>query len=40
MTGDKAAPGYWLSFAAACGLVATLALYRRGGAAERSASLA
>ena len=29
-TGDKAAPGYWMSFAAVCGLVATLALYRRG----------
>ena len=29
-TGDKAAPGYWLSFAALCGLVATLALYRKG----------
>ena len=29
-TGDKAAPGYWMSFAALCGLVATLALYRRG----------
>ena len=27
-TGDKAAPGYWMSFAAICGLVATLALYR------------
>ena len=27
-TGDKAAPGYWMSFAAVCGLVATLALYR------------
>ncbi|MDN8001055.1 MFS transporter [Burkholderia multivorans] len=26
---DKAAPGYWLSFAALCGLGATLALYRR-----------
>lgn len=35
-TGDKAAPGYWLSFAAVCGLAATLALYRRGGAAQRS----
>ncbi|SAL82647.1 major facilitator transporter [Caballeronia terrestris] len=35
-TGDKAAPGYWMSFAAVCGLAATLALYRRGGAAERS----
>jgi MHS family citrate/tricarballylate:H+ symporter-like MFS transporter len=32
---DKAAPGYWLSFAAVCGLVATLSLYRRGGTAER-----
>jgi MFS transporter, MHS family, citrate/tricarballylate:H+ symporter len=32
-TGDKAAPGYWMSFAAVCGLIATLALYRkpRGG---------
>jgi MHS family citrate/tricarballylate:H+ symporter-like MFS transporter len=29
-TGDKAAPAYWLSVAAACGLVATLVLYRRG----------
>jgi MFS transporter, MHS family, citrate/tricarballylate:H+ symporter len=28
-TGDKAAPGYWMSFAAVCGLVATLALYRK-----------
>ncbi|HDR9189461.1 TPA: MFS transporter [Burkholderia vietnamiensis] len=38
LTGDKAAPGYWLSFAACCGLCATLALYRSGGAAERAAS--
>jgi MHS family citrate/tricarballylate:H+ symporter-like MFS transporter len=29
-TGDKAAPAYWLSFAAACGLAATLVLYRKG----------
>lgn len=28
-TGDKAAPGFWLSFAAACGLLATLLLYAR-----------
>lgn len=28
-TSDKAAPGYWLSFASACGLLATLALYRQ-----------
>ena len=29
-TGDKAAPACWLSVAAACGLVATLILYRKG----------
>jgi len=28
-TGDKAAPGYWMGFAAACGLVATLVFYRK-----------
>lgn len=28
VTGDAAAPGYWLSVAAACGLIATLLLYR------------
>lgn len=28
-TGDKAAPGYWMSFAAFCALCATLWLYRR-----------
>ncbi|MFY9969822.1 MAG: MFS transporter, partial [Roseiarcus sp.] len=28
-TGDNAAPGYWMSFAGLCGLVATLMLYRR-----------
>jgi MHS family citrate/tricarballylate:H+ symporter-like MFS transporter len=28
LTADKAAPAYWLSIAAACGLAATLALYR------------
>jgi MHS family citrate/tricarballylate:H+ symporter-like MFS transporter len=27
VTGDKAAPGYWMSFAALCSLVATLFLY-------------
>jgi MFS transporter, MHS family, citrate/tricarballylate:H+ symporter len=31
-TGDKAAPGYWMSFAALCGLIATLTLYRRPAA--------
>ncbi|MBI3701710.1 MAG: MFS transporter [Afipia sp.] len=29
-TGDKAAPGLWMTFAAVCGLVATLMIYRRG----------
>jgi len=28
-TGDKAAPGYWMSFAAICALLATLYLYHR-----------
>lgn len=28
-TGDKAAPGYWMTFAAACGLASVLLLYRR-----------
>lgn len=27
-TGDKAAPGYWMGFAACCGLLATVLLYR------------
>lgn len=31
-TGDKAAPGWWMAFAAACGLVAALLLYRPGTA--------
>ena len=35
-TGDKAAPGYWMTFAALCGLIATLALYRRPGALRRA----
>lgn len=34
-TGDKAAPGYWLAFAGASGLVATLALYRLGAVRTR-----
>ncbi len=44
-TGDRAAPGYWMSFAALCGLVATLAIYARrprtrgrGGAGLRAAA--
>ncbi len=30
-TGDKAAPGYWMSIGALCALCATLYLYRRAG---------
>ncbi|MGS0742619.1 tricarballylate/proton symporter TcuC [Glaciimonas sp. GG7] len=30
-TGNKAAPGLWMSFAAVCGLIATLVLYRKNG---------
>lgn len=37
-TGNHAAPGYWLAFAGACGLIATLALYR--GAIFRSGARA
>lgn len=29
-TGDKAAPGLWMTFAAICGLAATLMVYRQG----------
>jgi MHS family citrate/tricarballylate:H+ symporter-like MFS transporter len=37
VTGDKAAPGFWMSFAALCGLAATLFLYRRRELAAASA---
>jgi MHS family citrate/tricarballylate:H+ symporter-like MFS transporter len=30
-TGDRAAPGLWMTFAAICGLLATLVLYRKQG---------
>ncbi len=36
--GDRAAPGLWMSFSAACGLGATLALYRRDGTARMGAA--
>jgi MHS family citrate/tricarballylate:H+ symporter-like MFS transporter len=39
-TGDRAAPGYWMSFAALCGLVATLALYRGRETSSRLAAAA
>src|SRR5262249_29589165 len=32
LTGDKAAPGLWMTFAAGCGLLATFLVYRRGEA--------
>ena len=38
-TGDKAAPGYWMSFAALCGLGATLYLFRRSARAAVPAAL-
>ncbi|EOA05873.1 MFS transporter [Herbaspirillum frisingense] len=38
LTGDKAAPGYWLTFAAVCGLSATLILYRGQAVAVRAAA--
>jgi MHS family citrate/tricarballylate:H+ symporter-like MFS transporter len=34
LTGDKAAPGLWMSFGALCGLAGTLAAYRRSPLAE------
>ena len=36
-TGDKASPGYWVSFAAICGLLATCYLYRRSAVALQTA---
>jgi MHS family citrate/tricarballylate:H+ symporter-like MFS transporter len=38
-TGDKAAPGYWMAAAAACGLVAALMLYRPWTSARVVSSL-
>jgi MHS family citrate/tricarballylate:H+ symporter-like MFS transporter len=35
VTGDKAAPGYWMSFAAVCGLISVLMLY--GGSRKETA---
>ena len=39
-TDDKAAPGYWLTIAASCGLVATLVLFRRQAIERRAQSMA
>ena len=38
VTGDKAAPGLWMSFAAVCALLATLFLYRRSSLPQPSAN--
>ena len=37
-SGDKAAPGWWMTFAAVCGLFATLMLYRRRQRQQRHAA--
>jgi MHS family citrate/tricarballylate:H+ symporter-like MFS transporter len=39
-TGDKASPGFWLMFAAASGIVATLAIFRNGETIEARAAVA
>src|SRR5882724_3345465 len=39
-TTDRAAPGYWVSFAAVCGLAATLFLYRKAAVGQRAMELA
>jgi MFS transporter, MHS family, citrate/tricarballylate:H+ symporter len=39
-TGNKAAPGLWMSFAAVCGLVATLFIYHRGEAQRNAVAAA
>ncbi len=38
-TKDKAAPGLWMTFAAVCGLVATLVLYRKSSVDARNLAL-
>jgi len=38
-TGDKAAPGYWMTFAAACGLASIFMLYGRKNSAGHAAPL-
>jgi MHS family citrate/tricarballylate:H+ symporter-like MFS transporter len=39
-TGDNAAPGLWMSFAAVCGLIATIAIYWNGEKARREIAAA
>ncbi len=38
VTGDKASPGYWMSFAALCGLAATLFLSYAGRTRQTAAT--
>jgi MHS family citrate/tricarballylate:H+ symporter-like MFS transporter len=38
VTGNRAAPGFWTSFASACGLVATLLIYRSTAVAARAST--
>ncbi|MDB5653758.1 MAG: citA, partial [Tardiphaga sp.] len=38
-TGDRASPGFWLMFAAAAGLIATLVIYRGGKTIETRATV-
>jgi MFS transporter, MHS family, citrate/tricarballylate:H+ symporter len=35
-TGDRAAPGLWMAFAGACGLIATVVVYSRGAVESRA----
>ena len=37
VTNDKAAPGIWIGFAGACGLVATIVAYRDNAVRQRAA---
>ena len=39
MTGNKASPGFWLMCAAACSMIATLAIYRGGRTIEVRAAV-
>jgi MHS family citrate/tricarballylate:H+ symporter-like MFS transporter len=39
-TGNKAAPGLWMTFAAMCALVATIAVYQRGEASRATVAAA
>ena len=40
MTGDKASPGLWMTFAAICGFLASLMVYRRGEATRNAVAAA